>query len=110
MLELALCRDQLDVSNLLCFERLERRCQMVEESYRQRHEQQRLLKAAGQNITALTSEIFEGKHKMAGGAIVAPALIEHVAKRAAESSVILKQQRKALEARGPAAPKAAGNK
>ena len=37
-----------------------------------------------------------------------PELIEYVAKRAAEDSEILKQQRKALEARGIAAPKAKG--
>ncbi len=47
---------------------------------------------------------------MAGGAIVCRSLIEYVARKAAENSEILKQQRKAIEFRGLAAPKAAGKK
>jgi hypothetical protein len=40
-----------------------------------------------------------------GGAVIAPELISFVARKAAEDSEILKQQRKALEARGLAAAK-----
>ena len=58
--------------------------------------------------TAVTAEAFAGRPQMAGGAIAMPALLQHVAKKAAESSEILKQQRKALEARGVAMPKRSG--
>ncbi len=110
MMETAICRDQLQVANLLCFERLERKRQMVEEAYRQRSEEQKLLKAASNSASVLTSELFSGRARMAGGAVISPLLIEYVAKRAGENSEILKQQRKALEARGLAAPKAGGKK
>ncbi len=89
---------------MLSFERLER---IIEESYRQKAEQQKIMKAASQNVAALTSDVSEGEHRMAVGAVISPTLIEHVAKPAAESSEILKQQRKASEARGLAAPKVA---
>ena len=42
---------------------------------------------------------FDGRPKMAGGAIVAPALLKAVADKAAAENDIIKQQRKALEAR-----------
>ena len=110
MMETAICRDQLQVSNLLCFEILERKRQMVEEAYRQRADEQKLLKAASSSAAVLTSELFRGRSRMAGGAIISPLLIEYVAKKSGENSEILKQQRKALEVRGLAAPKAAGKK
>ncbi len=62
------------------------------------------------NPMAVTAELFAGRVRMAGGAIVSPRLIEFVARKAADNSDILKQQRKALEVRGLAAPKAAGKK
>ncbi len=83
---------------------------MIEETYRQKADEQKMIKAAGQNIASLTSDLFAERHRMSGGAIVSLLLIERTAKRAAESSEILKQQRRALEARGLAAPKAAGKK
>jgi hypothetical protein len=110
VLELAITRDQLNIGNLLCFERLERKRQMIEESYRQRAEEVKLLKAVTTNPMAVTAELFAGRVRMAGGAIVSPRLIEFVARQAAANSDILKQQRKALEFRGLAAPKAAGKK
>ncbi len=110
LLELAVCRDQLDIGNLLCFERLERKRQMIEETYRQKAEEQRLVKAAGSNAAAITNDLFSGGSRMTGGAVVSPLLIEWVAKKASDQSEILRQQRKALEARGLAAPKAAGRK
>ncbi len=110
VMELAVCRDQLNIGNLLCFERLERKRQMIEESYRQKSEEARLLKAISSNPMAMTNELFSGRLRMAGGAIVCPSLIEYVARKAAENSEILKQQRKAIEVRGLAAPKAAGKK
>ncbi len=42
---------------------------------------------------------------MAGEAVVSPEVMARVAKKDGESSEILKQQRKALEAGGLAAPK-----
>ena len=110
VLELAVTRDQLNIGNLLCFERLERKRQMIEESYRQRAEEVKLLKAVTTNPMAVTAELFAGRVRMAGGAIVSPRLIEFVARKAADNSGILKQQRKVLEVRGLAAPKAAGKK
>lgn len=107
-MELALCRDQLDVSNLMAFERLERQRQFVEEIYRQRSEEARMVKYAGRDAAALTQEAFSGKTRMACEAIIAPELLSHVARKAAESSEILKQQRKALEALGLAVPKHKG--
>ncbi len=73
---------------------------MIEESYRQRAEESKLLRTIATNPMAVASELFSGRVRVAGGAIASPSLFEHVAPRAAESSEILKQQRKALEARG----------
>ena len=42
---------------------------------------------------------FEGRTRMAGGAIVSPDLLRHVAEKAAQENDILKQQRKAAEVR-----------
>ena len=52
------------------------------------------------DLTASTAEHFSGKPRMAGGAIVSPALLKHAAERAAQGNDILKQQRKAAEVRG----------
>ena len=105
VVEVAVCRDQLDISNLLCFEHLERKRQWIEEGYRQRLEDSRFQKSQGKDGSALTAEAFSGRPRMAGGAIICPALIAHVARKAHEDSELLRQQRKALEARGLAAPK-----
>ena len=67
-----------------------------------------MAKHAGKDATSLTSDAFAGRPRMAGGAVVMPELITHVAKRAAEDAEILTQQRKALEAGGLAAPKKTG--
>ena len=45
-----------------------------------------------------------GGPRMADGAITCPALIAHVARKAHEDSELPRQQQKALEARGLAAP------
>ena len=106
--EAAVTIDQLDISNLQCFEQLERKRQFWEECYRQRLEEQKLVKHAGKDAASLNLEAFSGRARMAGGAVISPLLITHVAKKAAEDSEILKQQRKALEARGITPPKPAG--
>jgi hypothetical protein len=105
VVEIAVTRDQLDISNLLCFEALERKRQWVEESYRQKLEEDRLVKfGSGKDPGAITAEAFAGQPRMLGHSVVMPELISHVAKKASEDSEILKQQRKALEARGMLAP------
>ncbi len=83
---------------------------MIEESYQQRADEQRTIRAASQNMASLTSDLFVDRHRASGGAVVSPSLMEHVAKRADESSESPKQQRKASEARGLTAPKAEGKK
>ena len=45
------------------------------------------------------AEPFNGRPRMAGGAIVMPASIRHAADGAAQDNEILKQQRKAAEVR-----------
>ncbi len=75
-MELAVCRDQLNIGNILCFERLERKRQMIEESCRQRAEESKLLKPVTKDPMAATNELFSGRVRMAGGAIASPTLIE----------------------------------
>ena len=104
--ECAVTVDQLDVSNLECFERLERRRQFVEEVYRQRAEETKLTKS--KDPTSITEQAFYGRPKMAGGAIIDPRLLAHVSKKAQEESELLRQQRKALEARGMTPGKGGG--
>lgn len=97
ILELSTCYDQLDISNLAGHERLCRRLQFVEEGYRQRLEEKRM--ATNKDLTATLSEHFSGRPRMAGGAIVSPALLKHAAEKAALDNDIVKQQRKAAETR-----------
>ena len=94
--EIGLCKDQLDLSNLQCFERLIRHRQFIEESYRQKLEEKKLEKG---DSLSMCADYFAGRPRMAGGAIVSPDLIEYVSKMAAADAEILKQQRKALEFR-----------
>ena len=104
-LEMAVTRDQLDVSNLLVFEKMERKRRWLEEHDRQKYEEVQLSKNQGRGGSMLMAEAFAGAPRMTGGAIIMPALVEFVAKKASEDSEIMKQQRKLLEARGLAAPK-----
>ena len=97
VLRIAVCYDQLDVSNLATFERLLRRVQLIEESHRQKLEEKKLEK--GMDLVSTISEQFAGRTHMAGGAIVSPTLLKHATEKAAQSNEILKQQRKAAEAR-----------
>ncbi len=79
--------------------------QFVEEVYRQRAEESSVLKCAGRDAAAITQEAFSGRARMAGEAIISPELLTCVAKKVGESSDILKQQLKGLEARGLVAPR-----
>eukprot|EP00973_Karenia_brevis_P038387 5292863-Karenia_brevis.AAC.1 len=87
--------DQLDVSNLASFERLLRWLQFIEEGYRQKLEDKRLEKV--KDTTAALSEHFGGRPRMAGGAIISPALLKYVSEKAAQDNELVKQQRKAAE-------------
>ena len=101
--EIGITRDQLDTSNLACFERLSRHKQFIEEGFRQRLEEKRMSASITDGVS-LCADFFAGRPRMAGGAIVCPLLITFVSKCASEDSEILKQQRKALEARKPTPP------
>jgi hypothetical protein len=98
ILETLLSYDQVDISNLAGVERLVRRLQFVEEGYRQKLETKRMEKST--DFSGSMAEHFSGKPRMAGGAIVSPALLKHAATKAAEDNDILKQQRKASDVRG----------
>ena len=82
---------------MLDFERMMRRQQFIEEGHRQKLEEVRLSKA--KDLTSVVSEHFNGRARMPGGAIIAPALFKHAADRAAQDNEIVKQQRKAADAR-----------
>ena len=101
LLEVAVTRDQLDVSNLMTFELIVRRMQVREETQRQKLDLKRQESDPGGQ--ALTTDFFGGRPKMAGGAIICPSLLTYVSKRVQEESELVKQQRKALEARKGAA-------
>ncbi len=89
--------DQVDGSNLAGMERLCRRMQYIEEGYRQKLEEK---KQTGKDAGLSTlSSYFDGRPKMAGGAIVSPALLKTASEAAAARNEILRQQRKAIEAR-----------
>jgi hypothetical protein len=106
--ETAITRDQVDASNLICFEQLERRRQFVEETHRQRREAEQFNKnGKPTSASAIAERAFSGTYSQVGGAVICPALVEFAAKRAHEESELLRQQRKALEAH-TAAPKRQG--
>ena len=88
--------DQVDSSNLCGMERLARRMQFIEEGYRQKLEEKRMDKNSG---VAILSSFFDGRTKMAGGAIVSPALLKSASESASTRNEILRQQRKAMEVR-----------
>ena len=48
---------------------------------------------------AILSSFFDGRTKMAGGAIVSPALFKSASESASTRNEILRQQRKAMEVR-----------
>jgi hypothetical protein len=103
VLETLVCYDQLDASNICGVERLCRRMQYIEETYRQKAEQAVLAKSP--DSTAQVREYFSGKARMTGGAIISPALLKAASTQAAQDNDILKQQRKALETRALLAKK-----
>ena len=101
--EIRITRDQLDTSNQACFERLYRHKQFIEEWFRPRLEEKRMSASITDGVS-LCAVLFAGRPRRAGGAIECLLLISFVSKCALEDSKILKQQRKALEARKPTPP------
>ena len=97
IVEIAVEWDQLDVSNLQCFERLIRRLQVREEVQRLKIEEKRY--KDGDSASLLACEHFSGRARMAGGAIVCPLLLTYVAKKVGEEAELVKQQRKAADAK-----------
>ncbi len=90
-------RSLVDASNLVSSGRFSRRLQYIEEGYRQKMEDKQLEKA--KDVTSSLAEHFSGRPRMAGGAIVSPALLKHAAEWAAQDIELIKQQHKAVEAR-----------
>ena len=97
ILELAVEYDQVDISNLSSIERMCRRQQFIEEGHRQKLEEVRLTKV--KDISGVVGEHFSGRPRMPGGAIISPALLKSVAEKAAQDNELVKQQRKAADAR-----------
>lgn len=90
ILDTAICYDSLAVSNLACFEILVRRKQLIAEAH-----------AYDPSAPSYQgSEYWMGNKFKHGGAIVVPALTEHVARKLQADSQILKERRKLEEAKG----------
>ena len=53
----------------------------------------------GDSASLLACEHFSGRARMAGGAIVCPLLLTYVAKKVGEEAELVKQQRKAADAK-----------
>jgi hypothetical protein len=97
VIETAVCCDQLNVSELQCFEKIARRLQLWEEVY-----SVKLRKAeGGEEVDGWLDEraIFLGQGKSRGHALVCPLLEEWVAKQLEKESAVLKERRKAREER-----------
>lgn len=106
-LQLAGSYDQLDIGNLAVIEAISRRIELIEYQYRERTREG--LRAAGlgsgpsANITGASAlggeeaDLFDGVGKVAGGACVAPQIVEFVAAELEKSAKIDKMSRKARE-------------
>ncbi len=73
--------DQLDLSNAVVAERIARWMQYIEEGERQKIEEKRMSQALQKGGSASLREHFSGRPRMAGGAIVSPALLKFAAER-----------------------------
>ena len=81
----------MDVRNLWGVETLARRIQPIEEAH---HENPEAPSWDG-------AEFFIGTGERNGGALLAPSLRRHVAEELVREAAILKEKRKAREAKGP---------
>jgi hypothetical protein len=90
MLELMICSDQLNGSNLACAESLMRELQYNDFEIKKKVEMKK---------PASHAEWFLGRPRRTGGALVCPALADWVAGRALKESAILKEHCKAADER-----------
>lgn len=97
LMRTAICMDHLDVYNLQTFEREVRKLQVREEIQRLKEEERR--QDVGAGASALTCEYFSGRASITDGADATLLLISYVSKKVPEEAELLKQQRKASEAR-----------
>lgn len=89
ILDLALVYDALDISNLACMEVVCRRRQLLADAHH----------ASPGAPSYLGAEHYMGTTYKAGGGVVVPTLSDHVAKKMAAQSAILKERRKLEENR-----------
>ena len=106
-LSLAGTYDQLNLSNLAVIEAICRRAELIEYQYRERACE--VPRAAGLGTGAAASvtgsavlggeeaDLFDGVGKIAGGAVVAPAIVEFVALKLEQTDKIDKSARKACK-------------
>ena len=102
---LALEYDQLNISELACFELLMRRAQMSEWKYRER-----ILGRAGTVLDELDDEhLYMGVSEVRGLLMVSPLLSEHISAELHREAVSLKERRKLREERRSSQGKASGS-
>ena len=104
-LEHAGCFDQAELCNLASVETLVRRLQLIEyyyyEAARREEAGRQQQQGKGKKIGATIEEsaVFSGQNRDYGECMVAPSLIDHVAKEVERDAAIMKQIRKAREER-----------
>ena len=104
MLDRAGCFDGLDACNVACLGDLLRQAQLIEYVYMQDNDAKGKGKGSKTAGVYDESSIFAGTRKEAGDSMVAPDLMEYVAKEVERDASILKQVRKAREERRLAKP------
>jgi hypothetical protein len=95
VVESALTYDQLNVSELLCFEHVARRYQMWEEIYAQSLREAE--SGSGSADWLDERQIFLGQGRSKGHALVCPLLEQWVAEQLKSESAVLKERRKGRE-------------
>ena len=109
MLETSVCYDQLNVGELLCFEHLSRRLQLIEESRAEALRTATMGTSGGMGAGHVDNEeqdLFLGRKHARHSALVSPALQEWVAGKIAQTSAVRKERRKGREERQLAASSA----
>lgn len=101
MLDRAGGYDGLDICNIACLGDLVRMAQQIEYAYLQEDDASSSSKGKGKGRVGLSDEssIFAGSHRETGDAMVAPELMDYVAKEVERDASIMKQLRKAREER-----------
>jgi hypothetical protein len=98
-LALAGCSDQLDLPNCSSMEHLFREAQMIEYHYKTMERDEDDKKKQKTAMPSQEADLFLGAGKTGHEAMVAPELMEHVAKSLERDALILKQSRKFREER-----------